>query len=136
PSLPFWLVAVIDLSFFPAVALVLALPILASKNYRNLPFLVMLLLLFTSNVLMYLQHTPHLSDILPAGQFGLGQTIALRTITLMMLVMGGRIIPLFTRNATRREKIAGNPRVDRFALGVYLVATLLTIVLSSNEILG
>jgi uncharacterized protein involved in response to NO len=136
PSIPFWLVALIDLSFFPAVALVLAVPIVASKNYRNLPFLIMLLLLFVSNGLMYLERTPLWGSFFFSDQFGLGQTLALRTITLMMIVMGGRVIPMFTRNATRRDNVARNPLSDRIAIATYLVVVLLSAFISDNTVLG
>ncbi len=125
PGIPFWLVRFIDLSFFPALAFVLTVPIVASKNYRNLPFLVMLLLLFVANSLMYAEQAAALEGVSPWFRSGLGQTIALRVITLMMLVMGGRVIPLFTRNATHKQHLAANPLTDRISLAWFAIVAIL-----------
>src|SRR5512139_4163263 len=53
PGLPAGLVAAIDLSFLPALALALALPILKAKQLHNYPFPILLLALTAANVLVH-----------------------------------------------------------------------------------
>lgn len=125
PDVPPALVALLDLSFFPALTIVLAIPILKAGSVRNVPFLGMLAVLFIANALMhmdaYFLREWGDSPLLP----GLGHNIALQVITLMMLVMGGRVIPLFTRNATKAAGIASVVAVDRWALAAFALAALL-----------
>lgn len=86
------LAALADLSF-PAVFLaVVAREILAGKNWRNLPMLVALSLLLIGNLLVHLE----LLDV--AETAALGNRIGLLTLFLLISLVGGRIIPSFTRN--------------------------------------
>lgn len=124
PGMPLVLVAVVDLAYFPALTIVLGIPILQAGSIRNVPFLGMLLVLFTANAVMHLDaYFLRQSGISPFS-YGLGQNLALHVITLMMLVMGARVIPMFTRNATRAQGIASDPMGDRFVLGIFAVAAL------------
>ncbi len=119
------LVAVVDLAFFPALTTVMAIPIFQAGSLRNVPFLGMLAALFVANALMHLDaYFLRLFGDSPLAP-GLGQNVALFVITLMMIVMGGRVIPLFTRNATKATGIASVETVDRFALAAFAIAALL-----------
>lgn len=125
PGIPSAAVALGDLAFFPALTILLAIPIVRAGSVRNLPFLGMLVLLFIANALMHLDayflRTWGNSPLRP----GLGQNVALQVITLIILVMGGRVIPIFTRNGTRVEGIASVAAVDRWALLAFAAAALL-----------
>lgn len=124
PDVPRALVAAVDLAFFPALTIVLAIPIFQARSMRNVAFLGMLLVLFSANALMHVDaHFLRATGSSPLP-YGLGQNVALHVITLMMLVMGARVIPMFTRNATRVEGVASDPAGDRVALGVFAVAAL------------
>jgi uncharacterized protein involved in response to NO len=84
--------AIADLSF-PAVFLgVVAREILAGKNWRNLPMLGALSLLLLGNLFVHLDAL----DIAETG--GLGNRIGIATLLLLISLVGGRIIPSFTRN--------------------------------------
>jgi len=86
--------ATLDVLFFPLLALYVGLPIIATRNWRNL-FLIPLLLTFAFLDLLF-----HLAV---RGLIGIPPTRILiwviDLLTLLMLVMGGRVIPFFT---TRR----------------------------------
>ncbi|XGA80826.1 NnrS family protein [Halomonas sp. CH40] len=89
--LPLLAIALIDLAFLPLVALVMARLIMTARLWRNLLFVPILLLLTAANAAMHLgaiqgdgvliRNTSHLSILL---------------VTLLMVVMGGRVIPFFT----------------------------------------
>ncbi len=78
---------------FPAVFLaVVVREILAGKNWRNLPMLGALALLLTGNALV------HLDALGLADSAPLGNRTGLATLLMLIALVGGRIIPSFTRN--------------------------------------
>ena len=96
PGLPAGLVALIDLSFLPVLALVLALPILKAKQLHNYPFPIMLLALTAANILVHGDALGWTSDTA-----SLGLHLAIYVVVTMIVVMGGRVIPSFTDNKLR-----------------------------------
>ena len=86
------LAALADLAFPAAFLAVVVREILAGKNWRNLPMLLALSLLFIGNLLVHLE----ILDI--ADTAALGNRIGLVTLFLLISLVGGRIIPSFTRN--------------------------------------
>ncbi|GAA2876441.1 uncharacterized protein involved in response to NO [Aminobacter niigataensis] len=92
-----WLAAaVIDSSFLLAVAVAAAVEIIAGRNWRNLKVLVPVGVLFAANVAYHLEvHFNGEADI--ARRLGIGATVVL------IMIIGGRIIPSFTRNWLARQ---------------------------------
>ena len=86
------LAAAIDLSFLSVLILVVAREVTAAKNFHNLPVIAVLGLLLAGNVLVHL----HALDI--AYTSALGNRIGVATLVLLISLIGGRIIPSFTRN--------------------------------------
>lgn len=89
--MPYMLPATLDLLFFPLLALYVGLPIVLTRNRRNL-FLIPLLLAFAAADLLF-----HLAV---SGMIALSATRVLEWVidllAVLMLVMGGRVIPFFT----------------------------------------
>src|SRR5690606_26319562 len=54
-SVPPAVAAAVDLTFIPALAVTVAVPLLRARNHRNLVFLVILAALFAFNLLIHLQ---------------------------------------------------------------------------------
>lgn len=106
------LISIIDLSFLPAVAYVLAKPLVAIKQYRNL-FFVPLLLLFTfANLEMHLAiYIPETFNITFSGYSGV------MLVTFLMSVMAGRVTPMFTANGTKTTKAIPLPWLDMASNG-------------------
>ena len=109
-------VAVVDLLFLPWMAIYVARVLLAHGNKRNLIMVAILLLLTLANGMMH-------AGFMTCSGFWLtlGQLTAFNLITLMMVVIGGRIIPLFTINWLRNTggdiaAVAPSARLDRVAL--------------------
>ncbi|MCF7500827.1 NnrS family protein [Pseudoalteromonas sp. L1] len=112
PFVPKWCVFVIDMSFLPLAGYWLAQPIILKGQMRNLFFVPILLMLSATNLLM------HLGVVL--GVFELyqhGYMSAILLITLLMSVLGGRVIPFFTANATQTKKVVGKAWLEIAALG-------------------
>lgn len=86
------LAAAIDLAFLPLLALVAAREIVAGRNWRNLPVLAAVLLVAAGNLAF------HLEAPSGAAAQGYGARLGLATIVFLVLLIGGRIVPSFTRN--------------------------------------
>lgn len=93
--------AVIDLAFFPTLALVLAPSLIRSRKFRNLPFIVLLLTLFLADLCFQLG-----VHQVWAGGVDVGLGIALDVVTLLIVIVGGRIIPAFTKSGLAHHGIS------------------------------
>jgi uncharacterized protein involved in response to NO len=92
---PPFLAVVVDILFVPVLAVIVARPILKSRNRRNYKIIVLLMLIACCNVFY------HLAALGPMPAWLAYTTIivALDLITLLYAVVAGRVIPAFTRNA-------------------------------------
>jgi len=113
--LPAWAAPVADLLFPLALELVVARELLAANNRRNFPLLLPLVVLGAANLLMHLEA---LGVAVPAG---LGWRLGIATVLILISVIGGRIIPAFTRNWLTARGATALPApvgpIDRAALG-------------------
>ena len=106
------LTAIIDVSFLPVVAIVLAKPILAIKQYRNLFFVPLLVLFTLANIEMYLSVAfPEVFSLKISGYAGV------MLVTFLMSVMAGRVVPMFTANGTQTQKAIPVPWLEKLANG-------------------
>jgi uncharacterized protein involved in response to NO len=118
------LAAIADLSFPLVFLLVVAREILAGRNWRNLPMLAALSLLLAGNLLV------HLAALGLADTAELGNRIGLVTLFMLISIVGGRIIPSFTRNwlVKMRPGLARLPAPPETRLDLaVLVATVLAL---------
>jgi uncharacterized protein involved in response to NO len=108
--LPGWLVAGLDLAFLPLIAVVIGRRIWARRQKNNDQFVAILLGLSAVNLLLHLRA---LSVMAFDGQAGL--LAALYLVILLLIVLGGRVIPFFTEHT--RPGIAARkwPWIERLA---------------------
>ena len=121
PGLPAGLVALVDLSFLPLLALALALPIHRAKQLHNYPFPILLLALTVANALVHLQALGWTSTA------RLGLYLATYVVVAIMVVMGGRVIASFTDNklGTRARRW---PLIEWLVLPITLGALLAALI--------
>lgn len=116
--LPAAWVAAIDLAFPLVLVIAAAREIVAGRNWRNLVMLVPIALVGTGNLLM------HIEAMDVAVPTGLGWRLGLGAVLMLIAVVGGRIVPSFTRNWLSKRRDNGLPvafnYVDRLALVVLL----------------
>ena len=117
-----WLLAMlVDTSFLAVVVLAAAREIAAGKNWRNLPIVGIVGVLLIGNVVFHLE-----TRIVVMADISI--RIGVAVIVLLLSLIGGRIIPSFTRNWLVRENPGRLPvpfaRFDKMVL-VMTVATLL-----------
>jgi uncharacterized protein involved in response to NO len=93
-SLPGRLIALVDLTFLPLVAIGIGVPLVQKGEKRNLIFLLILAGLFIANLQVHL-------ELLGYGQqfAGTGIFLGLHLVILVIVIMGGRVIPFFTERA-------------------------------------
>ncbi len=108
------LVAVLDLSFL-ALLFGLVFGTLTGGSKRHLVFLGVLVLLFAANAMVHLERLGFTGDSAAAGHL-----LAIDTYIVLITVIGGRVIPAFTRNALRRDgdddPLPPRPWLDRIAM--------------------
>jgi uncharacterized protein involved in response to NO len=86
-----WLTAVLDLAFLAVLIAVIARELVAGANKRNLPVLLLVGLLFAGNAVFHLELARH-------GSAEIGTRLGIAAILLLLMLIGGRIVPSFTRN--------------------------------------
>lgn len=119
-ALTLWLAALLDVGFFLALGLLAAREVLKANN-RNTPVAGMVLLFGLADGLDYLANT----GVIPLPD--IGWQVALALIVLLISLIGGRIIPSFTRNWMTKQGIKrGLPtqpgRFDLFVIGATAAA--------------
>ena len=125
--------AAIDLAFLPTIVLAVAPSLIRAGNVRNFPLLVFPALLFTANLLF---HAPHLGIRFELN----GLVLALDTVLLMVVLVGGRIVPAFTGNALRSRdpdaRVASFSWVDRVAIIAVLAVLVVDLARPGGRIAG
>lgn len=107
-----YLVVVTDVSFLMMTAWLLARLLLKVKQYRNLIFIPVLVLLAATNILT------HMSVIKgDTSWFTWGSYTAVMLVTLMMTIVAGRVMPMFTANGTLTKKVENIPWLERLVIG-------------------
>lgn len=99
--------AALDVSFLILVAAAAGREIVAGRNWRNLKVLVLILALLAGNVAFHIEAQAAGAEL--AVRIGLAATVS------MIMLVGGRIVPSFTRNWLARERPGRLPSpFDRF----------------------
>ena len=129
-----WMTALlIDASFLALVAAAAAREILAGGNWRNLPVVLLVLLLLAGNVAFHLE--AHLR-----GNADYGLRIGISVVVLLIALIGGRIIPSFTRNWLVKDNPGRLPvpfgRFDMITIAVGAVALVAWIVRPDSQVTG
>jgi uncharacterized protein involved in response to NO len=109
--------AAVDMSFLAALAAVIAREIIAGKNTRNLKVLVVVALLLAGNAAFHAESAWSLGD-----RYGI--RIGIAAVIVLIMLVGGRIIPSFTRNWLARRATGRLPvPFNRFDLAVMIAGT-------------
>jgi uncharacterized protein involved in response to NO len=111
--LPSGVAAVADLAFLPLLILTLARPLVATKNRRNFVMLGVLAALFVANLAVHLEAL----RVLPVGSARRGCSVAVDVVVLVILLIAGRVFPMFTRNASGVTAIRSNHFLDIATVG-------------------
>lgn len=90
--LPWAAGAIVDVSFLVILAVVIAREVIAGKNWKNMPVLALVMLLAVANGVFHY-------EALSGGAYrGYGVRAGVGVIIFLISLIGGRVIPSFTRN--------------------------------------
>jgi uncharacterized protein involved in response to NO len=129
------LAAIADLAFPALFLAVVAREIVAGRNWRNLPMLAALALLLAGNLLV------HFEALGIADGGALGNRLGIATLLMLIALVGGRIVPSFTRNWLTKQRPEVMPPapeggVDRAALAVTALGLALWVFLPDGALSG
>jgi uncharacterized protein involved in response to NO len=111
-SLPDELIAAIDMAFVPALAIVIGRLGFQLKSFRALAFMVLLGLLTIGNALIHAEMLGIYQATAP-----LGIQLVLMAIYLLLLIMAGRIFPVYAERAMTGIRIPRYRQLDYIAVG-------------------
>jgi uncharacterized protein involved in response to NO len=134
--LPLFVVALADLAMPLVLAAVIGREIVAGKNWRNLFVLALLGVLTLGNAIFHVEAA--------RGSYaaqGYGLRLGLGAVIMMIAMIGGRIVPSFTRNwlvkqGKGRLPVPPMQRFDKVALLVLLAALLIWVILPDHLLTG
>jgi uncharacterized protein involved in response to NO len=134
--LPPLLVALADLALPVALAALIGREIVAGKNWKNLIVLALLGVLILGNAVF---HSEAAQGKYAAQGYGL--RIGLGAVVMMIAVIGGRIVPSFTRNWLAKRAVGRLPvppmqRFDKAALLALLAGLFVWIALPDHPVTG
>ena len=123
----------IDVAFLSTLAAVAAREIVAGRNWRNLRVLAVLGVLIAGNVVFH-------AEVYLFGKADYGIRIGIGAVIMLMSIVGGRIVPSFTRNWLARRGSGRLPapfsRFDIAAIAVSAISLVLWMGLPENFVTG
>lgn len=123
--------AAADTAFTLAAAAALAVPFVRSANRRNYFFIALLLGMGAVNLAFYLAAAGVLELALPRGL-----QLALDIVLFIMVVMGGRVIPMFTMNGIPGVLCTRFAWLERLAPGSILVLFAVDVIGAPDAVAG
>ncbi|MDT8854240.1 NnrS family protein [Paracoccaceae bacterium Fryx2] len=128
-------VMVVDCAFMLAIGAMVVSEIVAGRNWGNLKVVVPVLLYLVANVTFHV-------EAMTLGSASVGRRLGFAMVALLILLIGGRIIPSFTRNWLVKRGPEPGPlpvpfgRLDAVSLGVALVGLLCWVALPDSMLAG
>eukprot|EP01026_Neomeris_dumetosa_P004015 TRINITY_DN11079_c0_g1_i4.p1 TRINITY_DN11079_c0_g1~~TRINITY_DN11079_c0_g1_i4.p1 ORF type:complete len:403 (-),score=-18.03 TRINITY_DN11079_c0_g1_i4:342-1550(-) len=117
-----WLAAITDIGFLLLAAVFMAQLVVKAGNTRNLFFVPILIILAASNAVT------HYSVLFQQpAYFQWGMHSAILLITLMMVLIAGRVFPMFTANGTGTEKVLPLVWLEKSVIGTSALTAILFI---------
>ncbi len=115
---------IVDILFLPAIALSLLPAVIRAQSYRNVVFFFILATLSLCNLGIHLDMAVALADG-PDARTLLYATVHL--VALMIIIFGGRVVPMFTRNALKLKGQDIDVKVPQIYEYATLAATFATV---------
>ncbi len=113
-SLAPWPLALVDMAFLVVLAALIWREVLAGRNFRNVPVCLLVSLIALGNVLFHVARLTGITII--DGLFD--ERLALAAVATLLMLIGGRVTPSFTRNWLMKRGIMDEARLPA-AFGPY-----------------
>ena len=117
PGVPGWLIAVVDLALLPALAWVVGVRVIRRRQASNVIFAVLPLLMTLANLLVHLEMLGLTKDTAWYGLYGM-----VWLVMLIIVLMGGRVIPFFAERGVQGLTTRNWPVVEWLAPWVVVAA--------------
>ena len=120
-------VMVIDCAFMAAIGTMVTIEIVAGRNWSNLKVVAPVMLYLLANIIFHL-------EVMVAGTADYGRRLGFAMVVMLILLIGGRIIPSFTRNWLVKQSPEPGAlpvpfgRLDAVSLGAVLLALLVWVI--------
>jgi uncharacterized protein involved in response to NO len=125
--------ALVDVSFLAALAAAAAREIIAGRQWRNLRVLAIIGVLIAGNIVFHL-------EIMWSGSADYGTRLGIAAAVLLITLIGGRIVPSFTRNWLARNRGGRLPApfsgYDAVTLATSALSLALWIALPASNVAG
>ena len=125
--LPGLVIACADLAFLPALAVVIARPLIGTRNRRNYPVLGIVLALWLADLAIHLD-----ANGVIAGWQWRATMGAVDVVTLLIVFFAARIFPMFTRNATGVASIRSVRALDMATVAAMAALTVADVALPGS----
>ena len=112
PLVPWWLTALVDLAFLPLVAWFFWQLLYAVRQQRNYFFVPVLVLMTAVNAAMHWGNAHHNMGLVLWGSHAVSLMVVL-----LITIVGGRVMPMFTANGTMTPKVEAIPWLEKVVLG-------------------
>jgi uncharacterized protein involved in response to NO len=119
-GLPTWLLITLDVAFLPLAALAMGRLVVAARLWRNLMFVPVLLLLAGANLAMHLGVALGKFELIREGGY-----LGVLLIAMLMVLLGGRVIPFFTSRKLGRPQAQPIVWLEKLTLVSMLAVVLL-----------
>lgn len=132
-GVPYVITASMDAAFLPVLGGVIAREIVVGANWRNLRVLAPVLIMGGSNIWFHL-------DMVNGGLGAAPVRLGFSAVLVLLMLIGGRVIPSFTRNWLARRAPGDMPktfdRYDAFTVAASALALLFWTAIGSAPLLG
>lgn len=119
-----------DLCFIPALAIAIAIPLLLTRSKRNYLLLALLPALWACDAHLHLRS----SGLLPQSYLRT-DLVAVDLVVVVLVIITGRIVPLFTRNALGDDQIKMNAGLNTAAIVSVILVAIVELFASSGPIM-
>ncbi|PLY14180.1 MAG: NnrS family protein [Sedimenticola sp.] len=129
-GVPDWLIMLTDLAFIPLLAIALIPPLWQGKSKINRMFVPILLVFFIANLLVHLEAMGWTSTALK------GTDLMLHMILLLIVMVGGRVLPFFTQNVIPGFTSTSRKWVEMGSIGLIALIAATGLVTQGGPIIG
>lgn len=130
-TIPAWSISIVDLTFLLALTASIGLPLVRHGEKRNLLFLPLMLGFFVANLLVHLELLGLFPGVARHGIF-----LGLYLIILLIVLMGGRVIPFFTERALPGVVIKRRPIIEWLAPLTVIAFMVAELLFPNSEVAG
>jgi uncharacterized protein involved in response to NO len=131
PGISFAVVALVDVLFLPLLALALFIPIVRVKQWHNIIFPLLALLMASGNLLFHYELFGLMS-----GGVRMGLVLGVYVVLLLIVIMGGRVIPFFVARGAAGAKTRSWRLIEGLSIATLALLALTELLLPNTIVIA